>query len=369
MVDEKKVPAIVVPPGRIIQREIDARGWSQKDLAVILSRPSQAVNEIINGVKQITPETAIELGAAFGTSSELWMNLETKYRLWLAHQAKNEDAIAKRSRIFSLTPIREIQKRGWINPSLPLEDLEPELCRFLGIDSLETPFRMAASFRCSTKKQPDPPSQFAWLKRVEHLARDKRTGTYDRENLEKSLPELLAFAERDRDIRAIPEWLAEAGVALELVYHLPKTYIDGAAFFLDGKPVIALSLRYNRLDSFWFTLCHELAHILYGNGHSFLDEDIYDTESELQEGTIAEEERMTNEKACNWLLEPEAYNEFVQITTPYFSKKAVLDFARQQKRHPSIVVGRLQHEKRIPPQNLNNFNGKPTSLLMDYIDR
>jgi addiction module HigA family antidote len=84
MVDRERLPAIVVAPGRIIQREIEARGWSQKDLAVILNRPFQAVNEIINGVKQITPETAIELGVAFGTSSELWMNLETKYRLWLA---------------------------------------------------------------------------------------------------------------------------------------------------------------------------------------------------------------------------------------------------------------------------------------------
>jgi addiction module HigA family antidote len=79
-------PARVIRPGIILQREIEARGWTQKDLADIIGRPQQTISEILRGTKQITPETALELSDAFGTSPEFWMNLETNYRLRLAEQ-------------------------------------------------------------------------------------------------------------------------------------------------------------------------------------------------------------------------------------------------------------------------------------------
>ena len=74
---QQLVPARVPPPGRILMRELEARGWTQKDLAEITNRPIQTINEIIQAKKQITPETALDLAAAFGTSAELWINLET----------------------------------------------------------------------------------------------------------------------------------------------------------------------------------------------------------------------------------------------------------------------------------------------------
>ena len=68
-------PARVFPPGRVLSEELEARGWTQKDLADIMGRPAQTINEIVRGSKQITPETAIELSEAFGTSAEFWTNL------------------------------------------------------------------------------------------------------------------------------------------------------------------------------------------------------------------------------------------------------------------------------------------------------
>jgi addiction module HigA family antidote len=76
-------PARVVPPGRILGNELKARGWTQRDLAAMMGRPVQAISAIVRGVQQITPETAIELSEALGTSPEFWMNLETNYRLFL----------------------------------------------------------------------------------------------------------------------------------------------------------------------------------------------------------------------------------------------------------------------------------------------
>lgn len=77
-----------VSPGEILGDELRARGWTQKDLAARIGRPAQAVSEIVNGKKQITAETALELAEAFGTSAEFWMNLEVGYRLDLARRRR-----------------------------------------------------------------------------------------------------------------------------------------------------------------------------------------------------------------------------------------------------------------------------------------
>ncbi len=81
-------PARAVSPGRILQRELDARGWTQKDLAKFTALSRQEINEITKGTKQITLETARELSAALGTTAEFWTNLETNYRLNLAKKVK-----------------------------------------------------------------------------------------------------------------------------------------------------------------------------------------------------------------------------------------------------------------------------------------
>jgi HTH-type transcriptional regulator/antitoxin HigA len=75
-----------VSPGEILREELEARGWTQKELAERTSRPYQAVNEIIRGRKQITAATALALSSALGTSAEFWMNLETNYRLDIARR-------------------------------------------------------------------------------------------------------------------------------------------------------------------------------------------------------------------------------------------------------------------------------------------
>ena len=83
-------PAQPVSPGEILSAELEARGWSQKDLAEITGRPHQAINEIVKGTKQITPETAIEFAEAFGTSSDFWLNLESNCRLHIAEKQKRD---------------------------------------------------------------------------------------------------------------------------------------------------------------------------------------------------------------------------------------------------------------------------------------
>ena len=81
-----RIPAEVFPAGEFVREELETRGWTQADLAEFMGRPLRSINEIINGKKGITAETAIQLGNAFGTSAEYWINLESAYRLHIARR-------------------------------------------------------------------------------------------------------------------------------------------------------------------------------------------------------------------------------------------------------------------------------------------
>ncbi len=101
------LPAATPTPGEILAMELSARGWSQRQFARILGKPVQAVNEIVRAKKQITPETALRIAAALGTSPELWIGLEADYRLSIARRTLGQDIldeIADRSTQLQVEP-------------------------------------------------------------------------------------------------------------------------------------------------------------------------------------------------------------------------------------------------------------------------
>jgi HTH-type transcriptional regulator / antitoxin HigA len=337
-------PARVPPPGRILVRELEARGWTQKDLAEITGRPAQTINEIIQGKKHITPDTALDLGEALGTSAEFWTNLETNYRLHLARKANQDREIMRKSQLYSVAPIAELTKRGLIQPTDEVEGLERQVCNFLGIDAIEETPKLAINFRCSPERSPEAIAQLAWAKQVENLAKQQTVGRFDRQQLLTAMPQLLALAAQPPDVQGIPELLRSLGVHFVIVPHFSKTYLDGAAFYLAEHPVIALTLRYDRIDAFWFTLMHELGHIVAGHPGSYLDD--------LGNLALTAEEAEANQLAANWLIDPIAFQDFVGKQQPNFSRKAIEQFAHRQNRHPGIILGRLHNDNLVPHKNL-----------------
>jgi HTH-type transcriptional regulator/antitoxin HigA len=359
--DEIMRPARVVAPGRIIRRELEARGWTQKNLAKIVGRPEQTISNIISGRKRITPETALQLAEAFGTSPELWINLETQYQLHLARDKYEETSITRKSQLYSAAPISELVKRGWIKASDSIEELEREVCSFLEIESLDQQPQLAVSFRHTQTREPEARAQIAWAKRVEHLARAQHVEDFSPDRIEAALLDLLACSTKPEDVARVPSLLQGLGIRFVIVPHLPKTYLDGAAFAGGEHPIIALTLRYNRIDNFWFTLMHELGHITAGHSGVFLDnlEDLEDNKDEAE----------ANQLAQDWLIDPRELARFVAETKPYFSRKKIAAFAHQQGRHPGIVLGRLHHDGEVPPQNLRAaLLVKTKPYLEDWID-
>lgn len=335
-------PAVLQGPGPRISQELNARGWSQKDLAEVLGRPLQAVNEIVNKSKQVTPETAVQLGRAFGTTAEFWANLEALYRVRLAKQAAEDSDVERRSRLYALAPVSELIRRGWIRASARVEDLERAVCDFLEIgNAREEPSAPVTKLRHTPTRDPETRAKVAWIKRAERLVRAQRVGQFDRDAFGEAIPRLFDLALAPSDVSRLPGALADLGVRFVVVPHLPRTYLDGAAFVVDEHPVIALTLRYDRLDNFWFTFAHEAAHVAHGDGGVLDDR----PDRANRKGDPAEQ--AADMAASGWLIEPGTLKTFREVTADTPTRPQIEAFAERVGRHPSIIVGRLQHDEVI----------------------
>lgn len=356
-------PARVVTPGQIIQDELDARGWSQHDLAEIMSRPSQMVNEIIQAKKQITAETALQLAFAFGTSPDFWLNLEMQYQLFLAAKEQNETDISRRSALYDLAPVSELVKRGWISPVHSTKELETEICQYLHIPSIREQPAAVASYRISQERGPEQRAKIAWIRRVEQLAAAQPIQPFNPTQMPEFIQKLLEFTVHAEQTACIPQLFLDHGIHFVIVPHLSKTYLDGAALWIGEHPVVALSLRCDRIDAFWFTLLHELAHLMSPNFQPHLDQ-LYDHES-LK---YREEENQVNQQAGEWLVASNDLNVFIESHRPRYSKAALDAFAEKQKRHPGIVIGRLMHLHEIEYTHMRKYLVRVSPYLEHWLD-
>jgi HTH-type transcriptional regulator/antitoxin HigA len=344
-----RVPAETFAPGEFIRDELESRGWTQADLAQIMGRPTRLVNELIAGKKQITPDTARGLSTAFGDDDPLyWMNLDSAYRL--AKTQPVDETVARRSKLYSRFPVRELMKRNWIEPSDNPDVVEQRVCRFYQIESIdEQPkFAHAAKATQSDAVEYDERNdlQWAWLFRAKELAGAIHSAPYSEANLKKALPKLRALLVAPEELRQIPTILAEAGVRFVIVEFLPGAKIDGAAFWLNDTPVIALSVRFDRVNNFWFVLRHEIEHILNRDGLVTIDVEL--TERLQGNGELPPEEVRANAAAAEFLIPKSELDNFIIRVRPLYSEQRILLFAKRIGVHPGIVVGQLQHRDEVP---------------------
>lgn len=357
-----------IKPGDLLQEELDARGWSQGDLATILQRPVQAVNEIITGKKAITAETARALGAALGTTPRYWLNLEASYRLDLLDDP-GDDAVARRARLYEYAPVSDMLKRGWIKVNDPrnLQQLEKAVCGFFEVGSVSA-LQASAPERCRARKSDSghwTPAQSAWIVMVERQARKLDCPPFRMKALEELAPRIGECSRTSEGIGSIPELLRQVGVRLVLVETFPRTKIDGVAFMLDGKhPVIGLSIRFKRIDYFFFTLLHEVMHLLNRDV-----EDVPRLDVNILEEEVDQVEQKANAGARDLLIPPAEYKAFVRAQGTRFSRTSIESFAAKLRIHPAIVIGRLHFEKALPYSHLRAMLGDVREPLESEITR
>jgi HTH-type transcriptional regulator/antitoxin HigA len=353
-------------PGDYIREEIEARGWTQLDLAEILGRPPQAVSEIVTGKRSVTPEMAQLLGEAFGTSAQVWLNLEGAYQL--SRVPAEDKSVSRKAKLYEIAPLKDMQKRGWIATSSKIDVLETQVAHFYGIKRLSDPIIFHHAARKSTDYSSITSGQLAWLHRARHLAKAVPVSrAFSAASFDSCLKHLSALLGDAAEIRHVPKVLGDHGIRFLIVEPLPQTKIDGVCFWLDpDAPVVALSLRYDRIDWFWHTLMHELGHVRAreGTDRPTIDMNLVGSDAQPFEEKN-EAEKVADVFAVNFLVDQKKLSEFVIRVRPLFSKVKIASFAAKNHVHPGIVVGQLHHRKTFDYSYHRGFLERIRSLITD----
>lgn len=350
------------PPGEFIKEELDVRGWTQGELADMLGQKSSVVSNIITGKRAISPEIASGLADIFGTTSQLWMNLESSYQLFL--RGSSQETRTRKARLFEKAPIKDMIKRGWIKASDDLDILEKSLLDFFEITSLDEQPKMPYAAKRSTEFA--NPSQTAWVYRAKKLARSVDAARFSNEGFDRALLELKKLRMDPEEVRLIPRILAEGGVRFLLIEGLPQGRIDGVCFWLDPySPVIAISMRFDRLDHLWYLAIHECGHV---KNHDALNEPILDVnlvgEDAIPFDEKPEVERDADKFAESFLVEPYEMEFFIARVRPLYSKQKIKNFAARISVHPAIVLGQLQHRREVDWSHSREMLVKARDILM-----
>ncbi|HKX00429.1 MAG TPA: HigA family addiction module antitoxin [Bryobacteraceae bacterium] len=333
----------VMHPGAYIKEEMDERGWMQRDLAYILGVPEQAVNVILSGKRGISPDMARALGEAFDVPAEFFANLQKAYDLSRANAP--DPGVAVRAQIQSQYPIREMIRRGWIEDG-EAALLKEQLKRFFEVETAdEIPYMSHAAKRSDYETREVSPLQLAWLFRVRQIARSITVPKFSEKALREALARITNLLISPEDAREVPRILMECGVRFILVERLPNAKIDGVCFWLDkDSPVIGMSVRYDRIDNFWFVLRHEIEHVLRKDGQSVEIVDDLDGERSTTASSLPEEERAANEAAADFCAPSVRIESFIARKRPFFYERDVLALAKILNRHPGLVVGQLRNK-------------------------
>ncbi|MDQ2076878.1 ImmA/IrrE family metallo-endopeptidase [Marinimicrobium sp. ABcell2] len=329
---EKEAFPIDLPsPVEAVKFRMEQQGLAQKDLVPYIGSKSK-VSEVLSGKRALSLNMIRKLHEGLGIPYDVLMQNQVPIDL-------------PREVDWCAFPLQEMRKRGLfgqINETyVNIKEYAEELVggffsKVPGASQSAPALLRSTAHATSNSKVDDPYALWAWKAETMFKAAQLHCGTYDQEVLTPIFFRDLATlsTETDGPIKAM-QVLSAVGVRAVVVPKYEGTYLDGAAFLLaDGQPVVALTLRYNRLDNFWFTLLHELAHV-----RLHLTEDNRWILDNLDDLGLDKMEEEANELAQNSLIPPELWTGVIA------DEHDVYNVAKEAKVHPAIVAGRIRHEK------------------------
>lgn len=325
-------------PVEAIKFRMEQAGLSQKDLVPCLGSRSR-VSEVLSGKRELTLAMIRSLNRHVGIPAEVLIG---RSRVALPTNLSDLD--------FSRFPVREMERRGAFRgfgaEQGTVGEKAEEAIRWLisrvGGFSAVPQFALRKNDAMRLNAKLDHHALLGWSLQVLREATEISTSIpYSVESLsDRFIETLVAFSVLDDGPRHARDYLNKAGIVLITLRHLPRTYLDGAVFQKkDGSPVIALTLRYDRLDNFWFVLLHEIGHIKLGHisaEHSWIADDLDLT------GADSTQEHDADEFAAKALLQ----DDFDLDQRETLTAAEVIQYARAHGVHPAIVAGRIQHARK-----------------------
>lgn len=343
---------LIIHPGETLIEILEDQEMSQKELAVRTGVSEKHVSTIIKGVKPISVAYSKKLEYALGIDASFWINLQANYdkELLEFEEANNISA----EEIAILKPLKFIigylGELGVMNPNDNEAAKVLDLRKIFKISNLTAIPGMTynAAYRAQIATTADVYVLFAWQRICEILTENiKVSDELDINKLRERIPEIkqLMFSRVDTICNKLKTIFADCGIAFEIVRHFTGAPVQG---FIKkdekGRTMLCMTLRQGFADRFWFTLFHEIAHILHGDAkQKFIDFD----------SVVSEVEERANKYSRNILLRPDDYRRFVQKKD--FSLPSIYKFAETQKVRPFIIIGRLQKEGELA---WNQYSGE-----------
>lgn len=337
--------AFLVPTGRIIKEYLEVREISQKDLAHRIDVSEKHISNLLNGKTRLTEDMALKLERVMpDVSAGYWLNYEARYQEHLAREKEQEwlegldlHAIAERFHF----------KEVFQGTSMTLLEQAIEMLKLLGVSSFEQ-YRYALPNAAIEFMQDggEPEAMVVWLKlcedEVDIQNPDLRNTLFTKSKLQKAMPilkDISTNTDLDSSLNSCRKLLNQQGVYFVIEPAIKNSKVRGALSSYENHPAVFISGRFKTHDHVWFTIFHELAHLLL---HYDPKETLVFYE-ELTSGEIKDEE--ANRLARDLLVDAADYASFKAIGD--YSEGSVRRFAAAQGVSPDIVVGFLQHDREI----------------------
>lgn len=335
---------IATPPGATIKEQLNDKGMSQREFAARMDMSEKHISKLINGEVQLTPEVAVRLEVVLGVPAKFWNNLEAVYREKLI-KVEAENAMDADEALAKQIPYSEMAKFGWIPETRDSKEKVINLRKYFEVVELSLlenkQITRIACRRLAVTEKSDF-ALLAWAQEAKIKARSIKASPINIRGLISIIPEIrsMTVLKPKEFCPRVKNMLAECGIALIFLPHLKGSFLQGASFMDGNKIVVGLTARGKDADKFWFSLFHELAHIVLGHIGQI-------------DGTTDQDEKDADAWSRDTLISKEAFDEFVEKAR--FSTISIRTFAKMLGIAPGIVVGRLQNEGYIKHSMMNEL--------------
>lgn len=345
-------------PGYYVADIIDDMGISQAEFATRLGTTAKTVSKLVNGQINLSNDLAKKLSVMLGTSPEVWLNLQSSYDEKIIEVETAKDFEAQKT-IARMIDYSYFVKVAHLPATRDIREKIGNLCRYLMIANLQilTQPDFLVNFRTgiSNADEKNLINARAWIQTAMNFAKAVPTEKFNADKLKSCLPEIRGMTVKrpEEFLPRMREIFASCGVAFVLLPSLKNAGINGAVKWVnDERVVLAMNNRGLDADKFWFSLFHEIKHVLQQKLKTIF---ISSSTKELMEldNTL---EKEADEFASNYLIPKEQMKRFAPDR--YTTDEEIVAFAREIGIHPGIVAGRLQHEKIIPMNRCSQLKEK-----------
>ena len=323
-------------PGYYLKEIVDESGLTQEDFAKRLGTTPKNLSILLKGDQNLSIDIASKLSRMLGTTIAYWLNLQQAYDEKVA-EIESAEELKREREVFKLIDYRYFRDNFKL-PDLPRQvDKQIKYVReFLRISSLTVleEKNLAVNFRSYSDNlsKSNTVNANVMVQIAVNQALKKETPKYNKKKFEKAVAFALTQTRNHTGfLSVIQKAFEEAGVVLVVLPNLKNSGVNGPSKKVDGRVMLMVNDRRHYADTFWFTMFHEIGHILNGDlGLSF----------------NGEQEDEADRYAQSTLIPQEEYEKFVSRNR-FFDESAIVEFADSIDRDPGIVLGRLMMDGRV----------------------